>query len=248
MAIDPGQGGNARATAVGALLSHRKPGMPKWDMITGMDDRPTRFANRADAGRQLAERLRGMELSDPVIFALPRGGVPVAAEIAAALEAPLDLLLVRKIGAPGNPELAVGAIVEGDPPDVVVNEGVRAMTGADDCFFERAKAAQIDELQRRAARYLGTRARPDPVGRDAIVVDDGLATGATMKAALIALKRRKAARIIIALPVAPRDALPKIKDLADEIVCLRAVERFSGVGAFYDDFHQLSDEEVLGFL
>lgn len=217
-------------------------------MILYMQQDPKRFADRADAGKRLAERLQSLAVKSPVIYALPRGGVPVAAEIAAALKAPLDLLLVRKIGAPGNPELALGALVEGDPPDVVINKGIWQMTGADDAHFQREKTAQLAELKRRAAQYLGTGPRPDPTGSTAIVVDDGLATGATMKAALTALRRRNAARIIVALPVAPKDALPQIAELADEVICLRPVERFGGVSAFYHDFHQLSDEEVLSLL
>lgn len=217
-------------------------------MIMDMQANHDRFADRAEAGKLLAVHLLTMKLNAPVIYALPRGGVPVAAEVANALDAPLDLLLVRKIGAPGNPELALGAIVEGNPPDVVINDAVRRMTGVDDAYFQREKASQTEELKRRATRYLGSRKRPDPTGRTVIVVDDGLATGATMKVALAALKRRNAAQIIVALPVAPQDTLPEITALADEVVCLRPVASFSGVSAFYDDFHQLADEEVMRFL
>lgn len=210
-----------------------------------MDDFTFMFSDRADAGRQLGQRLAALELYHPAIFALPRGGVPVAVEVAQKLRAPLDLILVRKIGAPGNPEVALGAIVEGDEAQVVINEDIKRLSGADTAYFESAYAEQLAELERRRKRYVGDRERLSPKGRTAVVVDDGLATGATMKAALIALRRNGAARIVIALPVAPVQALNELKDLADEIVCLVPATKFAGVGAFYRDFHQLSDEETM---
>ncbi len=189
-----------------------------------------------------------MGLDQPLIYALPRGGVPVATEVARELNAPLDLVLVRKIGAPGNPEVALGAIVEGANAQVVINEDVKRMSGADMDYLERAYAEQLDELERRRIRYLGDRPRLKPAGRTVVVVDDGLATGATMKAALIALKRNKAARIVVALPVAPMRALEELADQADDIVCLHPATEFRGVGGFYRDFHQLSDEETISLL
>jgi len=178
----------------------------------------------------------------------PRGGVPVAAEVARALGAPLDLILVRKIGAPGAPEVALGAIVDGANPQTVINEDVRRRSGADDAWLERARARELAELERRRMRYLGGRRQVDPAGRTAIVVDDGLATGATMKAALIAIRRLGAAKVVVAIPVAPSDALPDIEGESDLVVCLRSERRFRGVGSFYDDFHQLTDEETIGLL
>ncbi|MGO4916149.1 erythromycin esterase family protein [Pseudogemmobacter sp. W21_MBD1_M6] len=207
-----------------------------------------RFSDRADAGRQLAVKLAAMSLDRPVVYALPRGGVPVAAAIAKALNAPLDIILVRKIGAPGQPEVALGAIVEGFEPQTVINEDVKRISGADDAYLDRARAHELIELERRRGLYLGDHPRIDPAGRTAIVVDDGLATGATMKAALIALKRQNAARIVVALPVAPKDALPEIAARADDVVCLNPSQSFRGVGAFYNDFHQLTDEETIGLL
>lgn len=189
-----------------------------------------------------------MTLDRPVVCALPRGGVPVALEIARALHAPLDLVLVRKIGAPGAPEVALGAIVEGDLPETVINEDVRRLSGAQDAYVERARERELVELERRRALYLGNRPRVDTAGRTAIIVDDGLATGATMKAALIAIKRRGAAKIIIAIPVAPEDALADIGKQADLVICLQPARHFLGVGAFYRDFHQLTDEETVGLL
>ena len=146
------------------------------------------FTDRTDAGRQLAARLIPMALDRPVVYALPRGGVPVAAEVARALGAQLDLILVRKIGAPGAPEVALGAIVDGANPQTVINEEVRRRSGADDAWLERARARELAELERRRATYLGDRPHVDPSGRTAVIVDDGLATGATMKAALIAIR------------------------------------------------------------
>lgn len=209
--------------------------MDKHDMI---------FQNRSEAGHILGRKLAGMQLCDPVVFALPRGGVPVAAQIAHLLHAPLDLILVRKIGAPGNPELALGAIAEGSD-QIVMNENVRRLSGASDAYIKRTRAEQVAELSRRKSRYLGTRPRENPAGRTAIVVDDGLATGATMKAALRALKDQGARRIIVALPVAPETALAELTGRADDIVCLVRPARFPGVGAFYRDFSQLTDEEVI---
>lgn len=206
------------------------------------------FADRQDAGRRLAARLAEKGYDDPVVYALPRGGVPVAAEVAKALGAPLDLILVRKIGAPANPEVALAAIVEGDPPQMVVNEDVLRRSGASADYLERTRARELAEMQRRRARYLGDRARLSPAGRTAIVVDDGLATGATMKAAITALRRLGARRVVAAVPVAPSSALPELSGLADDVVCLVADPAFRGVGAAYRDFHQLSDEETIGCL
>src|SRR5512137_671410 len=149
-----------------------------------------RFADRTEAGRLLAARLLSRRPVDAVVYALPRGGVPVAAEVARALGAPLDLVLVRKLGAPGNPELALGAVVDGTEPETVLNEDIVAFTGAGEAFIAAARARELREIERRRALYLAGRAPLDPKGRTAIVVDDGLATGATARAALRALRRR----------------------------------------------------------
>ena len=207
-----------------------------------------RFIDRADAGRQLAVVLTALDLDHPLIYALPRGGVPVAAEVAKSLNAPLDLLLVRKIGAPRNPEVALAAIVEGATREVVVNESVKHLTGADDAYISGAVNEQRAELERRKKLYLGDAPRLDPNDRTVVVIDDGLATGATMKAALIGLKRSNPKRIVVALPVAPKAALTKISDQADDIICLHPVTEFRGVGGFYLDFHQLTDDETIAWL
>lgn len=205
----------------------------------------TRFADRSEAGRLLAERVKALRLRDPVVYALPRGGVPVAAEVAAALGAPLDLVLVRKIGAPGQPELALGAIVDGDTPEVVLNADIVAATGASEAFIAAARQRELAEIERRRARYLAGLASVDPKGRTAVVVDDGLATGASARAALRALRRRGAARLVLAAPVAPPETLEALRGEADDIVCVVAAEEFFGIGGFYSDFHQLADEEVI---
>ncbi len=203
-----------------------------------------RFVDRRDAGRQLAQRLAALKLEQPIVFALPRGGVPVAAEIAATLKAPLDLVLVRKIGAPMQPELAVGAIVDGEQPELVVNHDIARQTGADDEYIESCSARELVEIDRRRARYLGSRPRLDPQGRTVVVVDDGIATGATTIAALRALKRRGAARRIVAVPVAPIDTIERLRHEAEDVICLLQPADFWGISAFYLDFHQLEDAEV----
>ena len=213
-----------------------------------MEDLYFEFADREEAGRKLAERLTALELERPVVYALPRGGVPVALEIARGLRAPLDLVMVRKIGSPGQPEVALGAVVGGISPQTVINEDVKRASGADDAYIERERARELREIERRQALYLGSRKPVDPRGRTAIVVDDGLATGATMKAALIAIGRQGATKIVIAIPVAPEQALEDIGAEADLVVCLQPAKRFYGVGAFYRDFHQLTDEETIGLL
>ena len=213
-----------------------------------MDQVIQKFAGRDEAGRQLGKIVAQLELDHPLVYALPRGGVPVAVEVAKMLGAPLDLFLVRKIGAPGNPEVALGALVEGANSEVVINEDVRRLSAADDAFLQKTVADQRAELARRREIYLGDRPRADPAGRTVIVVDDGLATGATMKAALIGLKRSNPARIVVALPVAPKTALDDISDQADDIICLHPATAFRGVGGFYRDFHQLSDAETVALL
>jgi putative phosphoribosyl transferase len=206
------------------------------------------FADRAEAGRLLARRVLELHPVDPVVLALPRGGVPVAAEVADALGAPLDLLLVRKIGAPFHRELAVAAIAEGAGEEPFIDEGTLRMTGATPDYVRREAEAERDENARRRAAYLGGRA-PLPVeGKTAIVVDDGIATGTTVRAALRALRRRRPQRLVLAVPVAPPDTVERLRAEVDDLVCLAEPPYFHAVGAHYADFHQVSDDEVVATL
>ncbi|MFP1631908.1 phosphoribosyltransferase [Zhengella sp. ZM62] len=206
------------------------------------------FQDRAEAGGKLAAALKPLEGQDVVVYALPRGGVPVAAEIARAHGWPLDLLLVRKIGAPGHDELALAAVVDGEAPDIAINEDVAAMYGLGDADVRAMARPHLAEIERRRSLYLDGRPPLAAAGRTAIVVDDGIATGASIMAALKALARRKPARIILAVPVAPADTLERLRPLADEIVCLEVPERFYAVGAHYQSFAQVGDAEVVDLM
>lgn len=207
----------------------------------------TLFENRADAGRQLAVKLAGMGLHKPVVLALPRGGVPVAAEVARALAAPLDLVLVRKIGAPQQPELAIAAIADGAEPALEIDEDTLAGSGASRSYVLQEAARQLQEIERRRF-YLQGRAPLDLYGCTAVVVDDGIATGTTVRAALQALRLRQPQRVVLAVPVAPASELPRLRGLVDELVCLHAPEYFGSVGRHYADFEQTGDDEVVALL
>jgi len=203
------------------------------------------FATREDAGRRLGDRLKSMKLERPVVLALPRGGVPVAAEVARALSAPLDLLLVRKIGVPWQPELAAAAVVDGEHPQLVLNEDVMAAVGVRRDDVDTAMKRELAEIERRRKLYLGDRQPVSVAGCTAIAVDDGLATGTTARAALRALRSRGPRRVILAVPVAPPETIAELESEADEIVCLEQPSPFYAIGVFYRDFHQLEDEEVM---
>jgi predicted phosphoribosyltransferase len=206
------------------------------------------FRDRSDAGRKLAIALATYRGENVVIYALPRGGVAVGAEVARVLDAPLDLVLVRKVGTPGQPELAMGAVVDGGEPLVIRNEDVLAMAGISATDFDLACQRELAEIERRRKLYLAGRKPIDPAGRIAIVIDDGIATGATVKAALRALRRRMPAKLILAVPVAPPDAIAGLLAEADAVECLDTPEPFGAIGYFYDDFHQLSDADVIDTL
>jgi predicted phosphoribosyltransferase len=206
------------------------------------------FTNRRDAGVELAAALSRYRDQDPVVLALPRGGVPVAAEIARALDAPLDLVVARKIGAPMQPELAMGAIVDGDTPIIVRNQDVIAMTGVSESEFQAVCRDELAEIKRRRQRYLGDRETVGIAGKTAIIVDDGIATGATVRAALRATRLRKPRRLVLATPVAPTDTIEELKSEADEVVCLESHDFFGSIGAYYADFSQVGDDEVISLL
>ena len=206
------------------------------------------FLDRAQAGRKLARALVAYKDRNPVVLALPRGGAPIGAEIAAALEAPLDIVLVRKVGAPGQPELAMGAVVDGDEPIVVRNDEVIAAAGIGEREFSAACARELVEIERRRRRFLGERRRAEIAGRAAIVVDDGVATGATARAALRAIRKRGPSELVLAVPVAARDTIEELRGEVDALVCLETPRRFDAVGAFYADFRQVADEEVAAIL
>jgi putative phosphoribosyl transferase len=206
------------------------------------------FRNRFEAGRKLALRLKRYKDQQPVILALPRGGVPVAAEVAAALDAPLDLVLVRKIGVPSQPELAMGAVVDGGSPIVIRNEDVIRLAGVDEAEFQAVCDNELAEIERRRQRYLGGRERADVKRRLAIVIDDGIATGATTRAALRATRMREPKKLVLAVPVAPTDTLAAMQEEADEVICLEDHEIFGAIGYFYDDFRQMTDQEVTDIL
>ncbi len=206
------------------------------------------FRNRSDAGRKLAMRLKKYKDQHPVILALPRGGVPVASEVAAALGAPIDLVIVRKIGVPSQPELAMGAVVDGKSPIVIRNEDVIRLAGVDEAEFQEVCRQELAEIERRRHRYLGGRERAGVKNHVAIVIDDGIATGATTRAALRATRMREPKKLILAVPVAPTDTLAEMQGEADEVICLEDHEIFGAIGYFYDDFRQTSDEEVIDIL
>jgi putative phosphoribosyl transferase len=205
------------------------------------------FPNRAEAGRLLAEKLeKYADRNDVIVLGLPRGGVPVAYEVAKSLRAPLDVFIVRKLGVPGFEELAAGAIASGGVR--VLNEDVlRALPNADE-IIESVTAKETAELERREKSYRDDRPAPELRDRVVILVDDGLATGATMRAALKALRQRGVAKIVVAVPVGPPDTCREFEDEADETICASAPEFFQAVGQYYEDFSQTSDEEVRDLL
>jgi len=208
-----------------------------------------RFTDRRDAGRRLADHLVGYrDLPDAIVLALPRGGVPVAAEVARAIRVPLDVLVARKVGVPGHPELAMGAIASiGGVLETVTNDDVLAQLqhgeGTKDSFAEVVEQ-ETAELARRQTAYRGDLPAVPVTGRTVILVDDGLATGATMRAAIAALRQEGPARVTVAVPVGSPSTCDEIRDLVDELVCLYAPQQFWAVGQVYDDFGQTSDEEV----
>ncbi len=203
------------------------------------------FHDRKDAGEQLAGALQKFRKDGPVVIALPRGGVPVGVEVARALDAPLELLIVRKIGVPRQPELAMGAIVDGDEPVVFRNEHVIAMAKVSEAEFAAIRDRELAEIDRRRQRYLAERPFPPLADRTVIVVDDGIATGATVRVAIRALRVRHPRRIVVAVPVASPDVVQTLRGEADEVICLETHEAFGAIGLYYADFGQVEDDEVV---
>jgi putative phosphoribosyl transferase len=206
------------------------------------------FQDRADAGRQLATRLMRYKNERPVVLGLPRGGVPVAYEIARALDAPLDVIVVRKLGAPHQPELGIGAVVDGDHPQRVLNEEVMQSLYVSRQYLETEVARQLEEIHRRQTLLRAGRSRVYLADRTVIVVDDGVATGGTVRAAVRGVRRANPRRIVLAVGVAPPETIEVLRTEVDDLVCIVTPADFGAVGQFYRDFRQISDDEVIALL
>ncbi|MDY0885109.1 phosphoribosyltransferase [Dongia soli] len=209
---------------------------------------PAAFSDRREAGRQLAQALKPFRLQQPVILALPRGGVPVAFEVAKTLQAVLDVLLVRKIGVPGYEELALGAIIDGASPQMVLNEDVVELVRPEPAHLEAARRRQLAEIERRRHLYRGEAAAVVLADRTVIIIDDGIATGATVKVAIRGVMLTGPRRLILAVPVAPQEIVQALSAECDEVVCLAMPEPFYSVGTHYHDFSQTTDADVVALL
>lgn len=206
------------------------------------------FRDRIDAGQRLAVALDTLRGEECVVFALPRGGLPVAYEVARRLKAPLDILLVRKIGAPFQPELALGAVVDGEKPEIVLNEDIAAALQPSREMLDAAVVREIKEIERRRHVYLCGHKPESARGKTAIIIDDGLATGATARAAVRALRRQDPKKLVLAVPVAPRDTAESLRGEVDQLVCLDIRDDFGAVGMYYVEFPQVTDQEVVSVL
>jgi putative phosphoribosyl transferase len=207
-----------------------------------------KFADREAAGRLLATKLAHFKDRRPVVLALPRGGVAVGFAIAQALGAPLDIVLVRKIGVPWQPELALGAVTDGASPETFIDEDLAKALGIPESYVKEETARQLEEIERRRKSYCEGRPPLDVTGRTAIIVDDGIATGATMRVALRAVRRRNPAHLVLAVPVAPPDTIAEFRKEAEETICLETPDMLGAIGFYYRDFHQMNDAEVTDLL
>jgi putative phosphoribosyl transferase len=212
------------------------------------DDEGLVFADRVVAGRKLARLLLKYKGQNPIVLGVPRGGVPVAFEVARALNAPLDVIIVRKLGAPGEPELGLGAVVDGDHPEKILNREVMSALRVSPEYLEREIHNQLKEIHRRNLVYRGGRQRVELRDRVVIVVDDGIATGGSIRAALRGVRQQAPKKVVLAVPVGPADTIESLRDEVDEVVCLSTPAMFFGIGEFYSDFHQLEDSEVIRLL
>ncbi|MGQ9469634.1 MAG: phosphoribosyltransferase [Nitrososphaerales archaeon] len=204
------------------------------------------FRNRTEAGKILAEALSKYKGKNPIVLAIPRGGVVVAYEVAKALNAPLDLIIPRKIGAPNQPELAIGAVTEDGT--TILNKDILQYLRVSDDYIKGEVRRQVEEIKRRMEKYLGDKPRISIEGKAVILVDDGVATGATIRAAIASIRKRNPASIVLAIPVGPPETIEELRREADEVVCLMTPEPFFAIGQFYRSFEQTSDEEVIEIL
>lgn len=204
------------------------------------------YHNREDAGRRLAERLLGYRNESPVVLALPRGGVPVGSEISRALDAPLDVIIARKLGAPGQPELAIGAVAPGGVR--LLNERVVRWLGIPDDWIEHAAEKELAELDRRTERFRGGHSAPELRDRSVILVDDGIATGMTVRAAIRTIQHESPRRIVLAVPVCAKETAEKLSTEVDDLVCPKILDDLWAIGLWYRDFDQVPDEEVVDLL
>ncbi|WP_340101457.1 phosphoribosyltransferase [Salinibaculum salinum] len=205
-----------------------------------------RFTDRTQAGEQLGDALRERDLHVDIVLAIPRGGLPLGRAVADALDVPLDIVVASKIGAPGNPEYAIGAVASDGT--VWRNEEAFRGTGSNEEYFENERTKEAENARQKADRYRGDRPEPDLAGKTVAVVDDGVATGSTARACLKMLGETDAERIVLAVPVGPPDSIDELEAMADEVVCLETPSSFRGVGQFYDRFEQVSDEEAMAYL
>jgi putative phosphoribosyl transferase len=205
-----------------------------------------RFADRTEAGERLGEELRERDIEADMVLAIPRGGLPLGRAVADALDAPLDIVVAKKIGAPGNPEYAIGAVAADG--SVWRNEDAIATTRTDEEYFEEQHGEVAEAARQKAERYRGDRPEPELAGEDVVVVDDGVATGSTLRACLQQLRDTDADRVVVAVPVGPPGTIGELEELSDEVVCLQTPSSFRGVGQFYDRFDQVSDEEAMEYL